>query len=248
VTNDGARPPAQPAMPVAENLLAWAKSFAVGAAHFSAILCVSPFSKSQIEKLLRRWGEKHYACFGVTLEVEDRSQGRLERESCVVVFLNQRSLGEVFAYPQIFSNYRAIINAEFALLPLLGWAWTLAGSIIIVRQWKTHAKRGVERARHYLRRGESIGISIEGRRNVDGRPSEFKKGPIVLAIAEGATIVPMYFVGVQDVFKPNSWRVRPGPIRVVFCEPIPTRDLCYEDRNRLLEQIRQVAERELPQH
>ena len=136
---------------------------------------------------------------------------------------------------------RAIINIEFAALPFLGWAYTLIGSIVIIRQWKKQATRGIERPVKLMNEGETIGISIEGRRSPDGSISSYKKGPAVLAIKAGATILPFVYHGARSVYPPGTWRVKPGTIEVEICQPIETKGLSYDDRNEVVAKLLEIA-------
>ena len=131
------------------------------------------------------------------------------------------------------------------MMPLLGWAIVPLRFVVIVRQWKAQAKRGIERAAAGLARGQTWVISVEGSRTPDGRLLPFKKGPAVLALKSQATIIPLALHGARDVMPRGEWRLRPGHIEVHLLKAIPTRGLTYDDRNGLLEQLRSVAEREL---
>lgn len=118
-------------------------------------------------------------------------------------------------------------------------------NVIIVRQWKWQAKRGIERAAERLARGESWVVSIEGARSPDGALLAYKKGPVVMAIRAQATIIPMVTHGGRELMPPGEWRVRSGQIKLHLLRAIPTRGLSYEDREKVMEQLRAVAEKEL---
>jgi len=229
----------------------WIASGVNSVAHFIPLLIASLFSRRLAWTIYRHWGRYTFRIFGITLSLRDDNQSRAQSEPDATphlyVWLNQSSLVEAVAFAQLLPRWYTIGNIEYALMPLLGWALALTGNIVIVRQWKWQAKRGIERAATRLGRGENWLISIEGARSPDGRLLPYKKGPAVMALRSQATIIPMFVHGARDVLPHGEWRVRPGHIAVHLHEAIPTRGLSYEDRGAMLERLRALAEREFRQ-
>jgi 1-acyl-sn-glycerol-3-phosphate acyltransferase len=228
-----------------ESLFRWAGNSVIATAHFLALLTIVPFSRRKAFDVIKAWSRTVFKWAHVELKVTDEHDGNWGPPPYVFVGLNQNSLADALVYVQVLPYCRTIINIEFAAIPFMGWAFTLLGSVVIVRQWKKQAKRGIERALRLLKNGESIGISIEGRRSPDGSISPYKKGPAVLAIGAGATIVPFVVHGARSVYPPGTWRVRPGAIELEICEPIETRGLSYEDRDEVVEQLRAIAQEKI---
>jgi len=226
----------------------WAGNSIISTTHFLAMLAVRPFSKQLCFRIFKEWSRRVAKLTKIEVEIKDENKGNWGSPPFVFVLLNQNSLSEALVLLQVLPHCRAIINIEFAAIPFIGWAYTLLGSVVIVRQWKKQAKRGIERALRLLKNGESIGISIEGRRSPDGSISPYKKGPAVLAIGAGATIVPFVVHGARSVYPPGTWRVRPGAIELEICEPIETRGLSYEDRDEVVEQLRAIAQEKIEVH
>ena len=192
------------------------------------------------------WCRRTFRALGVELEIEHQNDGGWPAEPCVYVQLNQSSLIEAMVWPLILpERQRTIINLEFALYPFLGWAMWASSGIAIVRQWQKHACAGLTRAEAELRAGKSIGISIEGRRSKDGRLSPFKKGPVVLALKTGAPIVPIVFHGARERLPRGAVCVRSGRITARLCRAIHTKGLTYADRDAVIAQLAEVAQREL---
>lgn len=74
--------------------------------------------------------------------------------------------------------------------------WKTLGAEMVVRQNRRQALRAIDRTVQRMRRDKaSVVISIEGRRSETGGLSAYKKGPIVLALNAGATIVPIVIRG-----------------------------------------------------
>jgi len=126
----------------------------------------------------------------------------------VFVLLNQSSLLEsLLIVPAVLPDQLEVFifaNLEFLIVPFLGWVfWKTLGSEMVIRQNRLQARRAINRAIKRMTEDKaSMIISIEGRRSVDGSLSPFKRGPVLIAIQTGATIVPV---------------VIRGPVTVLFC-------------------------------
>ena len=214
--------------------------------HFVPLLIVSPFSRPTAYAIFQHWG--HTACriFGITVSLRDDNSGDLGPRPHLYVWLNQSSLAEIVTL-QVLPPVYKIANVEYAAMPLVGWTCALLRDVVIVRQWKNQAKRGIERAAARLARGETWAISIEGARSPDGRLLPYKKGSVVMAIRAQATIIPGVISGGREVMPRGEWRIRPGHIELRLLKSIPTQGLSYEDRNAVQEHLRQLAERALQQ-
>lgn len=197
------------------------------------------------QRIMRAWSRASLATLGLSLTVDDRNRGHYHDAPYLFVHLNQTSLLESFLFPAVCPVLlRMVINVEFALLPVLGVSLAALGSRVIVRQLPDQAKRVMDAvARDMRERRWSFGISIEGRRSVDGELSPYKKGSAFTAIAAQARIVPFYLYGAFDAMPYGAFRVRPGPIHAVLFEPIETRGLTLDDRDALTARLRDIAER-----
>jgi 1-acyl-sn-glycerol-3-phosphate acyltransferase len=87
-------------------------------------------------------------------------------------------------------------------------------------------------------------IFPEGTRSRDGNLLPFKKGPFIAAIHLGVPVVPVVCKGTKEIMpKGHYLSIIPGTAEIVVLEPIPTKGLTYEDRNRLRDLVRdQIAE------
>jgi 1-acyl-sn-glycerol-3-phosphate acyltransferase len=199
-------------------------------------------------KLLDTWATVQRRIFGIELNVEDANRGHYPEPPYIFVVLNQTSHVESFILmtamplPTFF-----VMNLRYAIVPN-AWPLWRANGVVIVREWPNHARHRMEKVKRLLREGKNLGISIEGRRSTDGRLSPFKKGPVVLALETGATIVPMILHGARDRLPYGEWRVRPGTVNVTLGRTIPTRGLTYADRDDIVGRLKAFAEGELSAH
>ena len=222
----------------------WLFSGANSLAHFVPLLAVSPFSRDFAWRIYRHWGRTMCRIFGIVpVLLDDNVGSRAASGACLYVWLNQTSLAEVPAFASLLPPWYTIANVEYAIMPLFGWAMLPLRNIVIIRQWKWQAKRGIERAAARLAHGERWLVSIEGARSLDGELQPYKKGPIVMALRTHATIVPLAVQGAREILPRGDWRLRPGRIEVHLLQAIPTMGLTFEDREAVLARLRGLAER-----
>jgi len=105
----------------------------------------------------------------------------------------------------------------------------------------------MQQVKPFLQSGGNLWISIEGRRSKDGSLSPYKKGPVILAMQAQAKIVPVLIHGTGNCLPRGKWRISPGKVTIRFLEVIPTENMQYEDRDKLVNILRTLAEKELGQ-
>ncbi len=213
---------------------------------YMPIICGAAFvSRRTAYRLLRRWSRAQLRVFGIDLEVEWEAPLE-EGRAYVFAHLNQTSLLESFIFPCVMpGQFRMVINIEFALVPFIGQMMVALGATVIVRQWPAQGKRALEGAVRHLKRGQCFGISLEGRRSRDGRLSRYRKGAVVMAIKGQADLVPFYIVGARESWPFGAWLPRPGRVRAVFMQPIRVAGATYQDRDDLVERLRDAVEEAL---
>jgi 1-acyl-sn-glycerol-3-phosphate acyltransferase len=213
---------------------------------YTPIICGSALvSRRAAHRYLRSCSRAQLRVFGIDLEVAMEAPLE-EGRAYVFAHLNQTSLLESFIYPSVLPlPFRMVINIEFTLFPFVG-QWLIAlGATVVVRQWPAQAKRALEGAVRGLNRGECYGISLEGRRSRDGRLAPYRKGAVVMAIDGQADLVPFYLEGAREAWPYGAWAPRPGRVRAVLMRPISVAGLSYQDRDALVERLRDVAEEAL---
>jgi len=177
---------------------------------------------------------------GVILRVEHLAP--LSRDQVYVFLCNHQSL---FDIPVLLATLpvaaRFMAKRELFKIPLFGWGLRVGGFIPVERGTKSAGesfRAGVER----LQRGESVLLFPEETRSPDGQLLPFKRGGFLLAQKAGVPVVPVGIRGSIDVRERNSFRIRPGEVRVRYGAPIDSRTALREKGSLLQVARERIAE------
>jgi 1-acyl-sn-glycerol-3-phosphate acyltransferase len=165
--------------------------------------------------------------------------------STYVVVPNHQSLVDALAVACLPANLKWIGKRSAFQLPWLGWAFSLAGYVPVLRGEKADGRRALARLRRYLAEGIPVGLFAEGTRSRDGQLKDFKAGPFKLAIEAGVPVIPVAISGAGAAMPADQAWIRPSRITVRILEPIPTRGMSVDDveplraavRRRLLDAV-----------
>jgi 1-acyl-sn-glycerol-3-phosphate acyltransferase len=187
------------------------------------------------ERYPRLWAKTILRWSGARIEVEGME--RVDWERPMILVSNHQSWFDVFALvATIPAKLRFVAKEELSRIPIFGGAWRACGHVSVNRADRDDAIASLERAGARIR-DESLAVIFfpEGTRSPDGELKRFKKGAFVLAIQTGTPVIPLGIAGTREIMPKGSFRIRPGRIRIVMGDPIPTRGLTHGDRHGLLE-------------
>ncbi len=200
-----------------------------------AVILVSGFDPQgrRMHQIGRFWGRALLKISGVPVSVIGIE--KLDPEHPYIFAANHQSQFDIFVLlgylPRQFSW---LAKAELFSIPVLGPAMRRMGSLPIDRGNRTAAMKSLHDAAAKVRSGISIAIFPEGTRGASGRLQPFKKGGLVLAIKSGQPLVPVSISGTRFIQPRGSFRIHPGPVRVVLGTPIPTADCGPRDKEKVL--------------
>lgn len=160
-----------------------------------------------------------------------------------VVVPNHQSLVDALAVARLPREMKWLGKEEVFKVPLLGWAFHLAGHVPVDRTDKVSGSAALARLRRYLDAGIPVGLFAEGTRSRDGSLRPFRAGPFKLAVDAGVPIVPVAIRGAGAAMPADRAIIRPSEVRVQILAPIPTAGLGARDVDRLREEARErIAE------
>jgi 1-acyl-sn-glycerol-3-phosphate acyltransferase len=147
------------------------------------------------------------------------------------------------ALSDLFPRLRVLYKAELRKLPILTWAFDLAGFVSLERGNRDQSLPAIERAAEALRDGNSFLIFPEGTRSRDGALLPFKKGGFIMALKAQAPVVPIAIDGARAAMRKGSPWIQPVVVRVAIGPPIETAGLTLDDRDKLTAAVRGEVER-----
>lgn len=154
---------------------------------------------------------------GVKLEVEWKE--KIERKRKYLIISNHLSLIDIPVLMVIFNrNIRFIYKKSLTKVPIFGWAMFLGGYVPINRENARSAMQSLHDAAKKLTEDISVAIFPEGTRSRTGETGNFKKGMFVLAEYTQADIIPVSISGSNKVIPPDSFKIKPGKVKVVVGE------------------------------
>ncbi len=175
---------------------------------------------------------------GARLEIHGLDQ--IPSHRAVVFMANHQSNCDPPALLAVMPPVLVLVKKEFFRVPILGRAMVACGFIPVDRRNREQAVDAVEKGVQALKAGKSFLVYPEGTRSPDGRLQRFKKGVFVMAIKAGAPIVPVSVSGGNKIMPKGKFVIRPGRVRITFHEPVPTEGLTVEDRQVIIDRVRQA--------
>lgn len=158
--------------------------------------------------------------------------------SCIFMANHQSMIDIAVVFAALPVGLRFVAKRVLLFVPFLGWYMWAMGMVFVDRNNRAQAIESLRRATSLLRGGAYVMTFPEGTRTRDGRVLPFKKGLFMLAIESGVPIVPVALEGAQHVLASDGFQVRPGTIRVSVGDPIATERLTAEDRDALIQRVR----------
>ena len=139
-----------------------------------------------------------------------------------VILMKHSSTWETLAQIKIFPRQTWVLKHELLWIPIFGWALRFFRPIAIDRKGGAAAVQQVlEQGRSRLAEGLCVVIFPEGTRMPVGQTRRYGLSGALLAAAAGKPVVPVAHNA--GYFWPRrGWLKRPGVVRVVVGEPIPT--------------------------
>jgi len=137
-------------------------------------------------------------------------------------------------------DWSALIKKEMMRLPVFSRVLKMVQFVPIERSNAKDAHAGIEMGTTLLSKGKNFVAFPEGTRSRDGRLGEFKKGVFLMAIKAQTPVIPVTILNSAKINPPGKYAIRPGRIEVIFHDPIETRGMTTEDRNRLVQLTREA--------
>lgn len=199
------------------------------------------FKPVHLRGLLGALSRALLASVGVRVRV--KGVKNIDRRKKYLIVCNHESLLDVFICAGYIPLYFVAVELdEHFSWPIWGWLTRRWGNIPITKGNLRKAKESLAKACEEIREGKSVIIFPEGKRTLDGRLGDFKKGAFFLAKEAGVDILPVAIDGLYRVKKKGDWNVRPGTVKLNIGRPIPYEVIEKESVDGLKRLVRQEIE------
>ena len=145
-------------------------------------------------------------------------------------------------FQALHKRLHVLFKAELTKLPILGAVMVAGGFVPVERDRREASMASIDRAAESIRSGNSFLIFPEGTRSQTSQLLPFKKGGFIMAIKAQAPIVPVAVSGGRAAMQKGSWFVRPVMVDVRIGEPVETSGFALDDRDQLIEIVRERIE------
>jgi 1-acyl-sn-glycerol-3-phosphate acyltransferase len=151
---------------------------------------------------------------------------------------HQSNVDPPILFNALHRRMHILYKQELNRIPILSHAFRLGGFIAVDRRNRESALRSIDVGAQSIQAGSSFLIFPEGTRSKTGDLLPFKKGGFIMAIKARAPIVPVAIWGGRAAMRRGSRLVYPAQITIRVGEPIETAGLTLDDRDTLIERVR----------
>ncbi|MBZ5543922.1 MAG: 1-acyl-sn-glycerol-3-phosphate acyltransferase [Acidobacteriia bacterium] len=175
---------------------------------------------------------------GVRLQV--RGLEKIPTARAVVFMANHQSNADPPALIATLPSVLVLVRKEIFRLPVVGRAMRMRGFVSVDRQNRERAILAIEEAIESLKAGRSFLAYPEGTRSRDGQLLPFKKGVFMMAIQAQVPVVPITVSGFTKIMRKGERVLHPGVARITIHDAVPTDGFSTEDREAIMERVRQA--------
>ena len=173
---------------------------------------------------------------GIRIAIEGREN--ILRTPAVYVMNHQSSLDGIPLGKLRIPRVAIIGKKEVAYIPFIGWAFWLAGNVLINRADGKKAKGQLDAGvTAIVRRKVSIAIFPEGTRSKEVGFLPYKKGGFMMAIDAHVPVVPVVIQSFKHVYDKAAGKMRSGVVHVKVLPAVITEGLMHKDAQGLAERI-----------
>jgi 1-acyl-sn-glycerol-3-phosphate acyltransferase len=196
----------------------------------------------------RVWARLMLAISGVRLTIEG-TERLIPGQSYFFVGNHQSALDIPIIIYALRGDVRFLAKESLFHIPIFGWVLARYGFVPIDRSDARKSRLRLQSMVQRVRRSPiSFAVFPEGTRSRDGRLLAFRKGALKICIRSGMPVVPFSIDGALYVHhRDDFFRAKPGPVRLVFGNPISSEEGALRSPTELHDHVRTVIAGQLGQ-
>lgn len=197
-------------------------------------------SVASVNRILYAWSKRLINLVKIKLRISGE-ENIAKTERPMIVMCNHSSLYDIpISVLVIKNNLRMMAKKELFKIPVFSAALKRGGFVSVDRQNRQQSAKDLVYAKQKMQQGILLWIAPEGTRAKDGKLARFKSGGFHLAIDSQALILPMVIKDVHKVQPGKKKTINFGQIvEVNICPPIDAADYSMQQREELMQQVRQ---------
>lgn len=209
---------------------------------YVVIFSFLPKSKApfRAHKISRFWAKLLFTCFFIKVDI--KGMELIKPDIAYVFVCNHRSQMDIPLFARACVNaFRFLAKIEVTKIPLIGYVVKRLYITVDRKSKDDRAKSFVKMQDSLLKEKISVVIFPEGTRNRTKETLiDFKDGAFRLAIETKLPIAVLTIFNSGEFSPANKFlQLKPGTLRAMWTEPIPTDKMTLDDVPRLKEQVRQ---------
>jgi len=197
---------------------------------------INPYSNFT-NGVIRFWAGTLLKISGIKTNVSGLE--KIDPSQAYIFMSNHQSTFDIMAcLAFIPGTARFLAKQELFRIPVFAHGMRAVGMIPIDRGNSKKARESLDQAVTEVKKGVSVIIFPEGTRTKDGNIQTFKKGGFVLAMKGNIPIAPMVLSGAREIMQKKDLHFNKGSIQMEFLEPVLSTEYNYEQRNQLIQKVR----------
>jgi len=137
----------------------------------------------------------------------------------------------------IRGQFRALAKKELLKIPVFGWIANVM-CVVVDRSSNESRRMSMLHLKEILDKGISVLIFPEGTQNRTSEPLQpFYDGAFRIAIETQEPILPIAVVGAGKLMPPGKVSIKPGRVKVVVGDEVPTEGLTLSDVKQLRDDV-----------
>jgi 1-acyl-sn-glycerol-3-phosphate acyltransferase len=194
---------------------------------------------------MRRWSRDNLWLSRARVEIEGLEN--IDHTRPQILVANHSGLHDILSLSaHLPIQFRWVAKKSLFNVPFMGWHMSRSGYIPIDRENPRDAAKSIVEAAAVIRSGVNAIAFPEGTRSRTGELGKFRSGAFALAVRTGVPLVPVVLEGSYRVIMPKTLQVNPGTIiRIHIDKPIDLTLYTRGDKQRLMEELFQIMERNL---
>ncbi len=193
-----------------------------------------------VDQAMYIWASKLLNLIQVRVVVTGREHMPANNQRPVLIMCNHTSLYDIpVSAVALNTSLRMLAKKELFKIPIFSSALRRGEFLSIDRNNREQSIKDLKNAKTKMLDGIILWVAPEGTRSKNGRLGQFKRGGFHIALDAGALIIPLVIKNIDKVQSGDNLTLTiDQDVNVEICEPVDTANYSYEQRKKLVQDVR----------